>query len=163
MSRGILASVSVVLSAAVLAGCAEYRGEHEIIPVSPETIRADQANDKQVLAGEWEYEDGAVVTLRLDEEGNGSYGWKNGRLTTTGLHDRTWVGVWSQSENDREGGFEVILSPDYTEGEGRWWYTRIGSDESPSRKGGTFHLTRILMNAGAAEDPDPSTHPSAKD
>ena len=28
--------------------------------------------DRRVLAGEWDYEEGAVVTLILDEQGNGT-------------------------------------------------------------------------------------------
>lgn len=82
------------------------------------------------------------MTLRLDEHGNGAYAWKEGRFETTQFGDHTWVGNWYQKENDREGGFVVKLSPDYTEGEGTWWYVRIGSDHAPSEKGGTFHLSK---------------------
>jgi len=100
------------------------------------------ADDRSILAGEWEYEDGAAVMLRLDEHGNGAYAWKEGRFETTQFNGHTWVGNWYQKENDREGGFVVKLSPDYTEGEGTWWYVRIGSDQAPSEKGGTFRLSR---------------------
>jgi hypothetical protein len=31
---------------------------------------ASQAGDRHVFAGEWEYVDGAVVRLTLDEQGN---------------------------------------------------------------------------------------------
>lgn len=98
--------------------------------------------DKSVLAGEWEYEDGAVVTLRLDERGNGTYPYKDGRFETLRLTGHTWVGKWYQRENDREGGFRVVLSDDYTEGDGTWWYDRIGEDSAPAQKGGTFHLSK---------------------
>ena len=98
--------------------------------------------DRSVLAGEWDYEEGAVVTLTLDEEGNGSYAWKGGRFETHSLSDHTWEGKWIQTENDREGGFTVTLSPDFSDGEGRWWYTRIADDSAPTQKGGTFHLSR---------------------
>lgn len=98
--------------------------------------------DRSVLAGEWDYEDGAVVTLRLDAEGNGTYDWKDGRFETTQFGGHAWTGKWYQKENDREGGFVVTLSPDYREGEGRWWYIRIGPDHAPSEKGGTFRLSR---------------------
>ena len=100
------------------------------------------AQDRRVLAGEWEYEDGGVITLTLDEQGNGTYPWKDGRFETRALSDHTWEGMWFQKENDREGGFTVQLSPDFSDGEGRWWYTRIESDQAPTQKGGTFRLTR---------------------
>lgn len=100
-----------------------------------------------MLAGQWEYEDGAVVILTLNEEGHGAYAWKEGRFETAALTGRTWRGLWFQKENDREGGFEVELSPDYSEGDGRWWYTRIGSNGAPTEKGGTFHLTKKTPQA----------------
>ncbi len=155
MIRSILTTTSLVLCGVSVTACAQHRPVDQGPVASPEILSSDQAADRQVLAGEWEYEDGAVVTLRLDEQGNGSYNWKNGQFVTTGIHDRTWVGIWSQSENDCEGGFEVTLSPDYTEGEGRWWYTRIGSNESPGEKGGRFHLTRVIVNAERTGDPAP--------
>lgn len=105
------------------------------------------------LAGEWEYEDGAVLTLRLDEQGNGTYEWKEGRFETQALNGHLWRGVWIQRENDREGGFLVELSPDFTEGDGRWWYTRIGDNPSPSEKGGTFHLSRKSTQASLSDTP----------
>ena len=106
-------------------------------------VQADlPVDDRSILAGEWEYEDGAAVILRLDEHGNGTYAWKEGRFETMQFWDHTWVGNWYQKENDREGSFVVKLSADYTEGEGSWWYVRIGADLAPSEKGGTFHLSR---------------------
>jgi hypothetical protein len=104
-----------------------------------------------MLAGEWNYEDGAVVTLTLDAQGYGTYTWQEGRFETTTLNGRTWQGLWFQKENDREGGFIVELSPDYSEGEGRWWYTRVGSNRAPTGKGGTFHLSRKAPNAQVQE------------
>ena len=109
------------------------------------------AEDRRVLAGEWEYEDGAVVTLTLDEQGNGTYPWKEGRFETTALSDHTWHGMWHQKENDREGGFAVKFSPDFSDGEGRWWYTRIGEDHSPTQEGGTFHLSRKTAETAALD------------
>jgi hypothetical protein len=103
---------------------------------------ACQAGDCHVLAGEWEYVDGAAVRLALDEQGNGHYDWKDGRFETHSLIDHTWQGMWFQKENDREGGFTVKFSPDFSEGEGRWWVSRIGADQTPTQKGGTFHLSR---------------------
>jgi hypothetical protein len=69
------------------------------------------------------------------------------------LGDHTWVGKWFQKENDREGGFVVKLSPDYTEGEGTWWYSRIGSDPAPSEKGGTFHLSKKTSLTTLSDQP----------
>jgi len=98
--------------------------------------------DRRVLAGEWDYEEDAVVTVTLDEQGNGTYPWKGGRFETHSLSDHTWHGKWIQEANDREGGFTVQLSPDFSRGEGRWWYTRIENDLAPTQKGGTFQLTK---------------------
>ncbi len=119
------------------AACTQQAVVH---PLPSQVSEAD--GDRSVLAGEWQYEDGAVITLRLDGEGSGTYAWKDGRFETTRLTDHTWVGKWYQQENDREGGFVVTLSPDYSEGEGRWWYIRIGTDQAPAQKGGTFHLSK---------------------
>jgi hypothetical protein len=102
-----------------------------------------QPGDRHVLAGEWEYNvEGAAVLLTLDEQGNGHYDWKDGRFETHSLIGHTWDGLWSQKENDRDGGFTVEFSPDFSEGEGRWWISRIGADHAPTQKGGTFHLSR---------------------
>lgn len=64
----------------MLTGC----GQHTVVrpTVTPES-------DRSILAGEWQYEDGAVVTLRLDEQGNGTYAWKEGRFETTRLGEHT--------------------------------------------------------------------------
>ena len=108
----------------------------------PPAMPPGAQGDRSVLAGEWDYEEGAVVTLTLDEQGNGTYAWKGGRFETHSLSDHTWDGKWIQTDNDREGGFSVNLSPDFSDGEGRWWYTRIADDFAPTQKGGTFHLTK---------------------
>lgn len=129
---------STICLAAVLsvAGCAAQ-------PVAQPPVSVElSADDRSVLAGEWEYEDGAAIMLRLDEQGNGTYSYKDGRFETTQFADRTWVGKWYQKENDREGGFSVTLSKDHSEGQGTWWYVRIGADRTPTKKGGTFHLSK---------------------
>ena len=105
--------------------------------------------DRRVLAGEWDYDDGAVVTLTLDEQGNGTYPWKDGRFVTHSLSDHVWQGVWIQKENDREGGFSVQFSPDFSDGEGQWWYTRIEGDRAPTQRGGTFRLKRKTFPSAA--------------
>ena len=108
------------------------------------TNEVSEVDDRQVLAGVWEYEEGGIVTpLALDAKGNGEYDFKGGKFVTVALTNHSWTGVWIQSENDREGGFEVKLSADYTAGEGRWWYTRIEQDTSPARPGGRFQLSRV--------------------
>jgi hypothetical protein len=107
---------------------------------------ASQPGDRHVLVGEWEYIDGAVDgaagRLTLDQQGNGHYNWKDGRFETHTLIGHTWRGMWFQKGNDRDGGFTVAFSPDFSKGEGCWWYSRIGADQAPTQKGGTFHLTK---------------------
>jgi hypothetical protein len=116
---------------------------------SPPSSTAYQTDDRQVLAGEWEYVDGAIDNavgrLTLDKQGNGHYNWKEGRFETQTLIGHTWRGMWFQKENDRDGGFMVDLSPDFSKGEGCWWYSRIGADHAPTQKGGTFHLSKKAM------------------
>jgi len=132
-------NVVILLTIAVLsAACV-----HPVASIdSPPPPIASEAKDIHILGGEWEYSDGtgAAVLLTLDEHGNGHYEWNNGRLETERLINHTWIGMWFQEENDREGGFTVEFSPDFSEGEGQWWYSRIGSDHAPNQKGGTFHL-----------------------
>ena len=133
----LVACALVVLS---LAACTTPVGQEAVM--RPLVMPSGAQADRRVLAGEWDYEDGAVVPLTLDEQGNGTYPWKGGRFETHSLSDRIWQGRWVQTENDREGGFTVQFSPDFSDGEGRWWYTRIADDLAPTQKGGTFHLTR---------------------
>jgi hypothetical protein len=140
MSQGLY---SAILLAAILSvtGCAGQS-------VVPSSVSAQLPSGAlSVLAGEWEYEDGAAVTLLLDEQGNGIYSYKDGRFETTLLDGQTWMGRWYQKENDREGGFTVKLSGDHTAGEGTWWYVRIGTDRTPSEKGGTFRLSKKQSRA----------------
>jgi hypothetical protein len=132
--RNLVFVTFMLLSAAACATSPHYEGSI-IVPSGVQ-------EDRSVLAGEWEYEEDAAVTVILDENGNGSYPWKGGRFETHSLSDHTWQGRWIQQDNDREGGFTVQLSPDYSNGEGRWWYTRIENDLAPKQKGGTFHVTK---------------------
>ena len=95
-------------------------------------------------AGVWLYEDRLVVgEAKLDENGNGSYPWKGGYFVTESWEGGVWKGKWYQPGNDREGGFELKLSPDLNFAAGRWWYTRIGTDTSPDKPGGKITLTRM--------------------
>ena len=104
-----------ILSAMLLsiAACTTPPLRDEETPLMP--APSGLTEDRRVLAGEWDYEDGVVVTLTLDEQGNGSYAWKGGRFETRSLSDHTWQGMWFQGENDREGGFTVQLSPDFSD------------------------------------------------
>jgi hypothetical protein len=132
-------NISIILACALLSGaCARQTASVD----SQSPSMGSQAGDRHVLAGEWEYIDstGAAVPLTLDEQGNGYYEWKEGRFETHRLIDHTWSGMWFQEENDREGGFMVEFSPDFSEGDGQWWYSRIGTDKAPTLKGGKFHL-----------------------
>ncbi len=133
----------VGMIAAFLAGC------HLSMPHEIQSGIANATGDPGpvlILAGEWEYEDSGIVqTLRLDRQGNGRYPWKGGRFLTASLIGQSWTGSWQQRENDREGGFEIVLTPDYSEGEGRWWYTRIEDDHAPTRPGGAFTVRRASV------------------
>lgn len=127
---------------------------HRVVSVdAPTSSMSAQPEDRHVLAGEWEYVDGAIVRLILDEQGNGRYDWKDGRFETQTLVGHTWHGMWFQKENDRDGGFTVEFSPDFSEGEGNWWYSRIGTDRAPTQKGGTFHLTKKDSQASLSDTP----------
>ncbi len=132
-------NISILLASAVLSAACFHRAASVDTPPQP---IASQGGHRPVLAGEWVYIDGsgAAVRLTLDEQGNGHYDWKDGRFETRTLIDHTWNGRWFQKENDREGGFMVEFSPDFSEGEGEWWYSRIGTDTAPPQPGGTFHL-----------------------
>jgi hypothetical protein len=141
-------SIGLTLITVLFAACGH--GQVGSLPKQQTSRITDPADvgDPYVLAGEWEYEEGGVVvSLVLDEQGNGEYPFKGGRFETGALWDHTWTGKWSQRENDREGGFEVMLAPDYSEGDGRWWYTRIEQDTSPAKPGGRFKVIRVQSNA----------------
>ena len=137
-----LAKWNLALSAFLLlsaAACTTPSGHERGVP--PLIMPSGAQEDRRVLAGEWDYEEGAVVTLTLDEQGNGMYPWKGGRFETHSLSDHTWHGKWIQQDNDREGGFTVQLSPDFSRGEGRWWYTRIEDDPAPTQKSSAVNGT----------------------
>ncbi|RMH02978.1 MAG: hypothetical protein D6704_13280 [Nitrospirae bacterium] len=128
---------AAMLLAILLSGClAEW--PHEVDPSSPRSA------EWQHLAGVWEYrEGGRSYRLVVDEHGRGFYSWNQGQLETVSLNHGQWRGLWFQRGNDREGEFVIHLSPDGRTGEGRWWYTRIGSDHDPLYPGGTFTISRL--------------------
>lgn len=147
-------NILCVLTLALLsstAACTVPSVRHEEAVPRLSTGPIGAPDDRRVLAGEWEYEDGGVVTLTLDEQGNGTYPWKDGRFITHSLSDHVWQGIWVQKGNDREGGFSLHFSPDFSDGEGRWWYTRIEDDPAPAQKGGSFHLTRKTSRSAPSE------------
>ena len=138
--------VFILTCVSILPACSHEQviRQNEMPEMASSEPGADHIEQRVVLAGEWEYEDNGIVqTLVLDERGNGNYGWQQGLFRTTALSGQSWTGSWHQRQNDREGRFEVRLSPDYSEGDGHWWYTRIETDERPQRKGGIFHLKHV--------------------
>lgn len=111
----------LLLGGLLQAACSPQSMIRQPEPMPAMTPSAEQPGDRRVLAGEWEYADGsAAYPLKFDEQGNGTYAWEDGRLETRSLSGHSWSGLWFQRENDREGGFEVMRSLDYSEGEGRW-------------------------------------------
>lgn len=100
------------------------------------------------LSGEWdilEVEDNKRYKATLDKNGNGPYTQHGGRFVTTKFVDRLWQGTWFQPGNDREGGFEVLLSEDGTQANGIWWYTRVQGHKNipPREHGGTYQWKRV--------------------
>ncbi len=98
------------------------------------------------MEGRWEIqEEDKSYTATLDPLGNGTYTWKNGTIKTLEFIDGNWKGTWHQSGNDREGGFEVLLTEDGKQAEGVWWYTRVGdNDNIPAKKfGGDYLWVRL--------------------
>ena len=100
------------------------------------------------LSGDWEIlevEDDKRYRATLDKTGNGPYTQHGGRFVTTQFANRLWQGTWQQPGNDREGGFELLLSEDGKEAKGVWWYTRVGNHKNipPREHGGTYQWKRI--------------------
>lgn len=100
------------------------------------------------LSGEWEIlevEDDKRYKATLDKKGHGPYTQHGGRFTTTKIADRLWQGTWQQPDNDREGGFELLLSEDGNQAKGIWWYTRVGTHKNipPREHGGTYRWKRL--------------------
>jgi len=100
------------------------------------------------IGGEWEIievEDDKRYKATFDKNGNGPYTQHGGRFTTSSITNRLWQGTWHQPGNDREGGFEVLLSEDSTQANGIWWYSRVGKQKNipPREHGGTYHWKKI--------------------
>ena len=118
-------------------------------PPAPRTV-ASSAGQPAIpdLGGEWEIlevEDNKTYKATLDNAGNGPYTQHGGRFVTTQYADRFWQGTWNQPGNDREGGFEVLLSEDGTQAKGIWWYSRVGTQKNipPREHGGTYVWKRV--------------------
>ncbi len=114
-----------------------------------------QTSSKPDVSGEWdilEVEDDKRYKATLDRNGNGPYSQHDGRFTTTTISDRLWQGTWSQSGNDREGGFEIQLSDGDIEAKGIWWYTRVGRQKNipPREHGGTYHWKKQMSPSDGA-------------
>jgi hypothetical protein len=133
--------MTVMFSTALLLACAEVRPP-ERVPAPPM-----EAID---LSGEWEFqEEGTAQRVVLDKKGNGTYAWQNGRIITQSVSEGRWEGMWYQEGNDREGGFDLLLSDDAREAKGSWWYTRIGTRViPPGVQGGNFRFSRISSDNG---------------
>lgn len=117
---------------------------------------ASQAPETTDLSGQWEIqEEDKSYVASLDRAGNGSYTWQGGRIGTTGFTDRMWQGTWQQPGNDREGGFEVLLSEDGQQAKGVWWYTRVGDRTNipPRQWGGSYTWKRLRAAATPAAAP----------
>lgn len=100
------------------------------------------------LSGEWEIlevEDDKRYKATLDKSGNGPYTQHGGHFTTTKFADRVWQGTWQQPGNDREGGFDLLLSEDGTQAKGVWWYSRVGTHKNipPREHGGSYQWKRL--------------------
>ena len=129
-------------------------GSQMALETGPSQQRAESSPNSAPmnLSGEWdilEVEDDKRYRATLDQQGNGPYTNQGGRFTTTLLSNRQWQGTWHQSGNDREGGFELLLSEDGTKAKGAWWYTRVGNQRNipPGEHGGTYHWKKLTTPA----------------
>ena len=134
--------IMIVLGLLMLVGCANMTSP-ESQGIHSRSITFSFPQQIEDLAGSWEYQDLAgqgIITLNA--EGKGAYEWEGGWFETLSLEKRTWIGVWNQEGNDREGGFTLTFSDDASVADGEWWYTRIGKDKDPLQPGGTFKMSR---------------------
>lgn len=132
----------------------------QVIAPHPATVRVAAAPVASAdLSGKWditEVEDDKHYHATLDTSGNGPYTQHEGQFVTTKFADRLWQGTWHQPGNDREGGFELLLSEDGTQAKGVWWYSRVGKHKNipPREHGGTYLWKRLTP-----VPPSPSPHP----
>jgi ketosteroid isomerase-like protein len=139
-----------------------FRSVSDVIPVddrtstaAPRIVASSTGNNTVTdLSGEWdilEVEDDKRYRATLDKAGNGPYTQHGGQFVTTKLADRLWQGTWQQPGNDREGGFELLLSDDGTQAKGVWWYSRVGNQKNipPREHGGTYVWKRLTQPLSA--------------
>ncbi|MBC7838840.1 MAG: nuclear transport factor 2 family protein [Nitrospiraceae bacterium] len=123
--------------------------DNQLNVVAPRTVASSAGQPVvQDLSGEWdilEVEDDKRYRATLDKAGNGPYTQHGGQFVTTKFTDRLWQGTWQQPGNDREGGFELLLSDDGTQAKGVWWYSRVGTQKNipPREHGGTYLWKRL--------------------
>jgi hypothetical protein len=104
-------------------------------------LPASRPSVKVALGGVWRVQEtDRAYAATLDAAGNGTYTWQGGRITTTRHDGATWEGTWHQPGNDREGGFQLVLSEDGSQAQGSWWYTRVDSRRIPPREWGGPYL-----------------------
>jgi ketosteroid isomerase-like protein len=104
-------------------------------------LPASRPSVKVALGGVWRVQEtDRAYDATLDAAGNGTYTWQGGRITTTRHDGATWEGTWHQPGNDREGGFQLVLSVDGSQAQGSWWYTRVDSRRIPPREWGGPYL-----------------------
>ena len=133
-----------------------FRSVSDAMPVdnrtnaaTPHTVASSTTQSTVVdLSGEWdilEVEDDKRYRATLDKTGNGPYTQHGGQFVTTKFSDHLWQGTWQQPGNDREGGFELLLSDDGTQAKGVWWYSRVGAQKNipPREHGGTYLWKRL--------------------
>jgi ketosteroid isomerase-like protein len=133
-----------------------FRSVSDAMPVdnrmntaTPHTVASSTGESTVVdLSGEWdilEVEDDKRYRATLDKAGNGPYTQHGGQFVTTKFSDHFWQGTWQQPGNDREGGFELLLSDDGVQAKGVWWYSRVGTQKNipPREHGGTYLWKRL--------------------
>jgi hypothetical protein len=143
--RWILVSWHESFRAGAEALVADREAAEGLMPVA-ETRPGGAVAARPDLSGRWQVqEEDKAYTATLDASGNGSYTHQGGRVVTTKRDGRKWEGTWQQSGNDREGGFDLLLSEDGQEARGVWWYTRVQEhhDIPPRQWGGTYHWKRL--------------------
>ena len=123
---------------------------------SPARISSTDHQVSPDLSGDWEIlevEDNKSYKATLDKSGNGPYTQHGGRFVTTKFDDRLWQGTWHQTGNDREGGFEVLLSEDGLSAKGVWWYSRVGDKNNipPRQWGGTYIWKRTTKASSSTQ------------
>lgn len=131
-----------------LASPAATAGSQKLVSTTPASIPD--------VSGEWdilEVEDEKRYKATLDKSGNGPYTQQGGRFVTTKIENRLWQGTWYQPGNDREGGFEVLLSEDGKEAKGIWWYTRVDTRKNipPKEHGGTYHWKKVATSPASTQ------------